>query len=100
MDDIKEFVQRWNYRFPVDYWWRKTHNVAFNSLKHRNSNFWDQMFEYKEFRMHEQFKKPKQEYEPNTNDWLNIRKNEITRVEDGIDDALAELEKYKSSFKD
>ena len=99
MADIDDFVKQWNYRFPVDYWWRKKHKIAFNSPEHRNSNFWDQMFEYHEDVMYKSFEK-KEEYNPNENDWLSIKEQEYERVEDGIDDALAELEKFKKTFKE
>lgn len=98
MDSIQEFVRQWNYRFPVDYWWRRKHKVAFNSREHRISNFWDQMYEFHEDAMYKSFQE-ENTYKPNENDWLNIKKEELARVEDGIDDALAELEKFKNTFK-
>ena len=99
MDEIQEFIRQWNYRFPVDYWWRRKHKVAFNSPKHRISNFWDQMFEYHEDMMYKSFEKS-EEYLRGENDWLEINENEIERVEDGIMSAMAELEKFKKTYKE
>ena len=31
VDDLREIILKWNIDFPVDRWWRKAHNVAFNS---------------------------------------------------------------------
>lgn len=98
MADIEEFVKQWNYRFPVDHWWRKKHKVAFNSLEHRNSNFWDQMFEYYEDVMYKSFEKT-EEYNANQNDWLTIHEQDIERIEDGIENAMAELERFKQNYK-
>ena len=98
MADIDDFVKQWNFKFPVDYWWRRKHSIAFNSPEHRNSNFWDQMYEYYEDVMYKSFEK-ENEYEPNKNDWLKIKEQTYTKVEDGIENALAELEKFKKSFK-
>lgn len=97
--DIDELVRQWNYRFPVDYWWRKKHKIAFNSPEHRKSNFWDQLFEYYEDKMYLAFEQ-KNDYYPNENDWLSINEISIERVEDGIAGAMAELEKFKQTFKE
>ncbi len=98
MVNVKDFVRRWNYRFPVDYWWRKKHEVFFNSPEHRNSNFWDQFFEYEEDKMYELLRQ-KKEYEPNEDDWLNIKEEEEdVSVEERIEDAMLELQKFKKDL--
>jgi hypothetical protein len=47
-EDIKEFIYEWNTNYPVDRWWRKKYNIAFNSPAHRVSNFIDQLIDYYE----------------------------------------------------
>ncbi len=98
MDNTHNFVRQWNYRFPVDYWWRKKHKVAFNSPEHRNSSFWDMMFEFYEDKMYETFKIEKP-YEPDEGDWLNIKEKEVKTIDDGIEDAMEELQKYKEMLE-
>lgn len=96
-DLIQDFVLKWNYRFPVDRWWREKHKVAFNSPEHRNSSFWDQMFEYREDVMYVNIERQDQkEYQPNEGDWLDIKEKELTSIEDNISDALEEMRKFKA----
>lgn len=45
--DIDNFIEKWH-QFPIDYWWRKKHNVPFGSQQHRDMNFIDMLFEYRE----------------------------------------------------
>lgn len=99
MDNIHDFVRQWNYRFPVDYWWRKKHKVAFNSQKHRNSNFWDMMYEYYEDQMYRSFA-IKNTYQPNEGDWLNIKEEEEKSIEESVVDAMGELAKFKQSLEE
>lgn len=44
---IKNFLIDWN-KFPIDYWWRHKHNVAFNSTAHREMSWIDMAIEYRE----------------------------------------------------
>ena len=97
MDKVKDFIKRWNYKFPVDYWWRKKHEVAFNSQEHRNSNFWDQVAEYHEDVMYQKLKE-ENTYDPTENDWLNIKENKVISVEEGIENAMSEIEKFKQEL--
>lgn len=46
--NTKEFIIRWNNRFPYDKWWRTKYNIAFNSKKHREHNQLDMYLEYLE----------------------------------------------------
>lgn len=48
LQDFKTFIIRWNNMFPIDHWYRKKYNIAFNSIKHREVNFIDMLFEYQE----------------------------------------------------
>ena len=92
-ENIKRFVLEWNYRYPVDRWWREKHKVAFNSPTHRISNFWDQMFEYEEDVLYSELNE-KNEYKRNQNDWLTIHDVEET-IHDSAVNALEEISKYK-----
>lgn len=47
-DDVKRFMIRWNNRYPLDYWWRKKHNVPFLSQTHKEQSFLNQLMEYEE----------------------------------------------------
>lgn len=41
--------------FPLDRWWRQKHQIAFNSLKHREVSYIDIVLEYIEDSMFKQF---------------------------------------------
>ena len=43
----ERFLFNW-YSFPIDYWWRKKHNVPFGSRAHREMNFIDMAIEFEE----------------------------------------------------
>lgn len=68
-ESIKNEILDWNRKFPVDVWWRNKHNVAFNSKAHREISFLDQLFEYKEEKMYEDYRTSKK-YAPNEGSWL------------------------------
>ena len=95
MSQIKDFILNWNYKFPMDRWWREKHGIAFNSPEHRISSFIDQFYEFEEDRLYRKLRESKPKYEPNNNDYLNIKNNKIENIEDGIDEALRELERFK-----
>lgn len=48
---LDDNIIEWNVRFPLDRWWRNKHGIAYNSPAHRESNFLDQLFEFKEERL-------------------------------------------------
>ena len=87
--DVLDYIDNWDGRFPVDYWWRQRHKVAFNSVEHRNSCFIDQLIEYEEeVLVKEYFEKDKKEYTPGRGDY--IRKRKMTEAE--IKKAFDELD--------
>ena len=45
---IKEMMIKWNNRFPLDHWYRKKYNIAFNSPEHREVNQIDIYWEWLE----------------------------------------------------
>lgn len=95
--DYKQKVIRWNNQFPVDYWWRKKHNIAFMSDKHRASNFWDQMFEFYEDTLINK-SLDHQEYQINNNTYLKIKDDiSLDDVKANQEYALEELKKFKKT---
>lgn len=76
--ELREFIIRWNNKFPYDYWWRKKHGVAIFSPEHRKASFINQRLEFEEDRLfNEQTSKPEEEkYIPNIGEWLKWEKSE------------------------
>lgn len=64
--NVDNFILDWH-RFPLDYWWRRKHNVPFGSQQHRDMNFIDMLVEYREEfvinRLVEQYRKEQEEAE-------------------------------------
>lgn len=83
---LKQFVNFWNLKFPVDTWWRQKHNISFNSSLHCQSNFIDQFLEFIE---EQSFKKvalnsidKKEKYEPGKGNWLKKKVYSQKEIED------------------
>ncbi len=53
-EDIIDFIEQWNARYPIDFWWRRKHKVAFNSNKHRQHSMLDMRIEFEEDRLYEE----------------------------------------------
>lgn len=88
--DVRSFVISWSSRFPVDRWWRKKYNIAFNSPSHRESNFIDQLIEYHEEKLYMELNDKANEYVPNTSNWL---RHDAATPED-------EIESLRNEFQD
>lgn len=88
--DVRSFVISWSSRFPVDRWWRKKYNIAFNSPSHRESNFIDQIIEYQEDKLYAELNEKTEEYQPNTSNWL---KHTVGSQDD-------EIESLRNEFQD
>lgn len=73
--DIRNYIVDWNIRFPIDRWWRKKYNIAFNSSAHRESNFLDQLIEFEEDKVFMELTE-KDTYIPGQDDWLIPQKFE------------------------
>lgn len=50
-------MAEWNNTFPLDHWWRKKHNIPYNSLDHKSANQLDIYFEWLEEQMFEEYQK-------------------------------------------
>lgn len=70
-DEFLYLILKWNVDFPIDRWWRKTHSVAFNSERHRESSFIDMLIEWEEDRLFEKIEREK--YIPDIGDYLKKR---------------------------
>lgn len=92
LDYIEAYIVRLNIDSPIDRWWRKKHNVAFNSAEHRAISIVDQYAEwyedyiYKEIRDNAK-KKEENPYVRNGGDFLYSRDDIIQEMsEEEFDD--------------
>ena len=78
----KEFISVWNTKFPIDYWWRKKHNIPFGSKKHNEMSLIDMRLEYEEDGLYEEMKHAR-EYVPNKGDFFKekAKERELTEEE-------------------
>lgn len=85
LEEIDNFILEWNIKYPVDRWWRKKHNIPFNSSAHRECSFVDMFFEFREDKMYEEAYKNMSNkdtaYKPDSRDFLKPAP-EITDVSD------------------
>lgn len=88
--DVRDYIIFWNLRFPVDRWWRKKYNIAFNSSGHRESCFIDQLIEFEEEKVFREIENPV-EYIPGTGDWL------VRRQPSSIEESIKSL---REEFQD
>lgn len=77
IEEIRAFVLWWNTTYPIDFWWRNKHSVAFGSSAHRDQNILDMRIEFEEDLLVQErlmmSEKPK--YRPGEGNWLNQRKD-------------------------
>lgn len=104
IEDIADFIRRWNINYPVDRWFREKHKIPFNSKKHRSSSILNMRMEFEEDLLYREesaklANKKTKSYTPSRGDWLEVRKapemsqNEIDKAFDDIDiDSIEELE--------
>lgn len=57
----KDFLLEWNYRFPLDRWWRSKYNIPIFSPSHLEISQLDIALEYLEEKLFEEFKVKAQE---------------------------------------
>lgn len=89
-NSVRDKVIEWNLNFPIDRWWRKKYNVAFNSSKHREISFLDQLFEYEEDKLFNELE-DESKYVPNVGDWLDT--DDLTN-EQFIEQAREEMKNF------
>lgn len=84
VESLQDLILRWNIDFPIDRWWRKLHDVSFNSERHREISFIDMFIEWQEEIMFEELSQlDKQErYIPSTGNYLKDLKPEVQSLSD------------------
>lgn len=86
---IRDFMIWWNNNFPIDYWYRKKYNIAFNSKKHRQVSLFDILCEWEEQNIetilqNDKFlQKKRKEYEDD-GVWLDDKKEEMDSFFDDV----------------
>ena len=80
---LREIIIDWSVRFPIDRWWRKKYNISFNSKSHREYNFLDQLFEFEEEKLFDEFLNKEDKYVPGSGDWLK-NSEETSDIESSI----------------
>lgn len=91
---VDNFILDWH-QFPLDYWWRKKHNVPFGSQQHRDMNFFDMLVEYREeFVMNKLIEKYKKDEEQKQNEKIGLQENEdvVNMSKEQIDDDYENLD--------
>lgn len=88
--DVNSFIIYWQNKFPIDRWWREKHNIAFGSKAHRESCFIDQLFEYEEDVLFNEFKSNNKGIQENGN-WL--KPHELSE-KDWLEESRENLKKY------
>lgn len=80
INDVKRFMIQWNKKFPVDFWWREKHKVAFLSPEHKECSFIHQLMELQEDLLHIKKKENIEEeiYTPNIGDIFKSKGIETT----------------------
>ncbi len=82
VEDLSNFILKWNIDFPIDRWWRKTHSVSFNSQHHREITFIDMFCEWKEDSLYKEIGEEDQKYIPGKGNFLKLQKREESLPED------------------
>lgn len=92
LQKLKEEVFIWNIQFPVDKWWREKYKIPFMSKLHRDCSFIDQIFEYEEERLFKEASQDsKNEYIPNTGEYLNVDESNVDAMSRFAVDELKKL---------
>ena len=56
-ESFRNFVIRWNNKYPLDRWLREKYKLRFNSPDHRNTNLADAYFQYIEDQLFDEIRK-------------------------------------------
>jgi len=82
VDDVKGFITKWNINFPIDRWWRRKHDVAFNSPTHREVSFLDMRIEWEEDKLFDSvYGEQKNPYEMNKGEYMIKKEDNRTEEE-------------------
>lgn len=82
MGGFRDWVIRYNNRFPIDRWWREKHSIPFNSSSHREISPVDMKFEHEEDKLFKEFldeRKAREEREEKFKQegWLSVGEEEL-----------------------
>lgn len=91
VNEIKDFILKWNLNYPVDKWWRDKYKIAFNSESHRVVSFVDMAIEYEEDQLFKSIKPVP--YIPNSGDWWEHKQEDLSNLTDE-----EKVKKYKEEF--
>jgi len=94
LSEIEKQVVNWQKKFPCDRWWREKHNVAFMSQSHREISFLDQVWEFTESQLINEFNKERDDYIPNQGEFL------IEHNEDQTSKIVSAKEEFENEFPD
>jgi len=84
IQDIQEFILKWNNDYPIDRYWRKKYSIPFNSEQHRKMSLLDMRIDFEEDRLFDKSNEEKEErsvYIAGTNNYLR-KKNRFVKVSD------------------
>lgn len=73
------FVKWWNINYPLDRWFRERHSIIWGSESHRSKTLLSMYFEYQEYLLFQEQKRPKQKYI--SGDWYKSEGSDIEEVE-------------------
>ena len=79
---IEQKILDWSERFPLDRWWREKHKIPFMSSAHREVSFLDQLFEWYEDQLVNEYKEniKEDEYIPNSSNFIKFDKNDKSSI--------------------
>ena len=94
VEKIRQFVIYWNTTYPIDFWWRAKHSIAFGSKKHKAQSMLDMRIEFEEDQLvKEQEMSPiGKKYSKGRGDWLNKRPEAQILTEERAEDIFENLD--------
>ena len=63
LEKVDRWILEWNARYPIDFWWRRRHKVAFGSSQHLSISHWEMMIEFREEQLIRKWKQEAEERE-------------------------------------
>lgn len=92
-NEYREFMVKWNLKFPIDRWYREKHKIPFMSKQHRESSFLNMRLEWEEDRLFSEI--DGEVYEPDKGDFLKGRKRDLT-----MDDRAAQARDFLQKMQE
>jgi len=90
-NDIRRSVERWNFLYPLDKWYRDKYSIRYNSDEHRSIDIVDIRMEYEEEHLYRSTLidialSKKSTYIPGRGEWLQKQPEVEDMNKDQIDD--------------